>query len=42
MKTEKSDYILKYQQLAQKYELSTKEITEYQKKETSYLGTIKS
>jgi hypothetical protein len=31
MKSEKSDYLLKYQQLAQKYDLVVKQISEYQK-----------
>jgi hypothetical protein len=41
MKSEKSDYILKYQQLAQKYDLVVKQISEFQKKESSYLDKIK-
>lgn len=41
MKNEKSDYLLKCQNLTQKYDLSTKQIAEFQKKETSQLDIIK-
>lgn len=40
MKSEKSEYLLKYQLLTQKYDLSAKQISEYEKKESSYLDTI--